>query len=244
MKKHEVAVKQETAPVVPAADWGDDEFTSNDLLISKVLPMQAMSKKVLDDKAAFGELRDSVTNELLGSTQKPMEFIPVNVKKIWIENEVQPDGKLKYLSTYPMTAANESLPWQEEVNGRKITRTGVYNAFVLLPRDIKTGALPKIVSFRSTSFKAGKKLVTQIATNKFAGGGNADKVMLLTARKDKNDMGTFVVLDLEIAREATKEEKDRAFFWAQQLKAKATSIKVDDSDEQAADTTSVGTGDF
>jgi hypothetical protein len=248
MKKNEVAVKQEsTAPVVQqqTQDWGDDEFTSNDLLISKILPMQMMSKKVADEKAAFGEFRDSVTNELLGSVQKPLEFIPINVKKIWIENEVQPDGKLKYIQTYPMTAVNEGLPWNEEKDGRKLSRTQVYNVFVLLPRDVSGGGLPKILSFRSTSLKAGKKLITQISTNRFAGGGNADKVMKLVGVKTKNDMGTFVVLDVELSRDSSQEEKDKAFFWATQLKARAASIKVDDAEEHAPEAGPVGdTGEF
>lgn len=219
-KSKEVEVSKPAPPPAPIAasttqaqDWGDDEFTSNDVRISKVFPMQQMSKKVQDELAVIGELRDSITNEFLGSISKPMPFIPINVKKVWVESELEGTA-FEYRRTVPITRENENARYEDEINGKKIKRVRTLNVLVLLPGDVKAG-FPKIISFRSSSLPAGKDVVSQIHKNKLTpGGGNADKVMLLTVRKDKNEKGTFVVLGVSEDRDTTALERERAFHWA------------------------------
>lgn len=232
----EIEVKQDTSVSTevqaPKLDeWGVQEFTSRDTVISKIFPMQMMSKKVAEEKARFGEFRDSVTNQLYGSFEKPVEFIPFKIEKVWIESELQKDNTWKYKRTVAITAANDDLRYEDEINGVKIKRLRTYNAYVLLPGDIESG-IPKIISFRVSSMMAGKKLLTQMqVANRAAGLSPAAKAMKLTGRREKNDKGVFVVMDVEVSRDSSALEQKKALDWFKLMQAAPSAYKVDESDE-------------
>jgi hypothetical protein len=198
--------------------------------------MQMMSKKVIDGKGTFGELRDSVNNEKMGGFEKPLEFIPFKMEKVFHVSEIDDKGKKKYLKTVPITPDNENLPWEDTEDGKKISRDYTLNFYCVLPTQIKPdladqggGVLPYIVSFRRTSLRAGKKVATQAyAANAAMGKPPAATVMSLSVVKTSNDLGTFAVLDTSAARLSTKDELATAFFWFKAMKS--MNVKVDDSD--------------
>jgi len=217
-------------------EWGASPMSSKDLVLSKILPMQMMSKKVIDGKGTFGELRDSVNNEKMGGFEKPLEFIPFKMEKVFHVSEIDDKGKKKYLKTVPITPDNENLPWEDTEDGKKISRDYTLNFYCVLPAQIKPdlaeqggGVLPYIVSFRRTSLRAGKKVATQAyAANAAMGKPPAATVMSLSVVKTSNDLGTFAVLDTSAARLSTKDELATAFFWFKAMKS--MNVKVDDSD--------------
>lgn len=232
----EVTTKTTTDLVVPTLDqWGPPpELSSKDTVISKILPMQGMSKKVMDGEAAFGELRDSVTNEKVGDLKNPLTFIPFYLQPVWVESEMVGD-KWTYKQTYGITAANDNLKYEEG----NIKRVRTLNFFVCLVKDLEAEKLiPKILSFRVTSLRAGRKLQTQMYnTNAMAKRSPASMVMKLVAEKQQNDKGTFVVLDVQTAGETSERFEAQVFEVYKALSAslKAGTVKVDESDVSDVD---------
>jgi hypothetical protein len=249
VKEQEVKEVTKQEAQVPAtqtfnpADWGVQSLTARDIVIPKVLPMQAMSKKVTDGQAMLGEFRDSLTGDLVGMSEgfgkpaKPIEFIPFYMEKVWIVFEAK-DGNpknLKFAKTIAIDAQNENYPYEEVLNGVLIKRDRTMNFYCLNPADPKS--IPFILSFRRTSVKAGQKIATTMfMKNINAGKTPASMVMELTGTKTSNDKGTFVVMDVREKRPSTDAEVASAFNWVKTVRAGAA--KVDNSDLQAeAETT-------
>jgi len=219
------------------AAWGASPFlSSRDTIIPKILLMQPMSKKVLADEAAFGELRDSVTNEVYGSDKKSIEIIPFHLQTVWVEHEKNVDPKtgkedLKYLRTVPLSPQNDTLPLDEP----NLKRVRTMQFYVLRPEELGSG-IPKVIAFRITSIKAGKKLATQMyVTNRAAGLPPPGRVMRLSVSRQTNGKGTFAVMDVEPVRAATSEERASALKWFKIIQTDAA-VKVDDSDVAEVET--------
>ena len=62
--------------------WGDAPVSARDIIIPKILAMQGLSELVTDGKAKFGDFVDSVTHQVLGSIDKPLEFVPFHMTKL------------------------------------------------------------------------------------------------------------------------------------------------------------------
>lgn len=243
--------QQSNLPAVDMAAWGAPApMTAQDLILAKVLPMQMMSKKVIDQQASFGEYRDSINNQKLGDFTQEMDFIPFHMEKTFVEFEVQGTKKV-YKRIVPIISDatnpgyNEEAPYEETVEGKKISRDRMLSFYVLPASQINPaladtggGVVPMIIGFRRTSIRGGKKVATQMyVTNAAARKAPAASVMVLTAVKTTNDHGTFVVQDTKFKREATPEELKAAFYWFQQVRKGGT--KVDHSDLQEETETAV-----
>ena len=216
-------------------EWGVPEISAKDTIIAKIFPMQMMSKKVADGQAVFGEFRDSVTNEKLGDFANPVEFIPISVTKVWIESTLENGKDWKYQKSYGITAENDNLPYGEVIAGVRTKRVRTYNALVLLASEALVG-IPRIISFRVSSMRAGQKLLTQMyVANRQAKLSPAAKAMKLVGSKQKNDKGTFVVLDVEVSRNATGEEQAKALEWFKLMSSQPQNFKVDEQEENLSD---------
>lgn len=230
-----VTVREPQLPTMgSAADldaWGVTALTAKDIVIPKILPMQAMSKKVTADEAKFGDLIDSLTNEVLGDTKNPIEFIPFFMEKVYVVME-EKDNKFTFANQVPITAKNEDQEF-EAVNpetGIKQKWYRTLNFYVLFPKQVEANeAIPYLLSFRSTSARAGQKLATTMfMKNLKAGKTPASTVMELSYSKKSNDKGTFGVLDVRELRASTPEQISEAFLWVKTIKSGRT--KVDHSD--------------
>ncbi len=243
-------VKKESTELAVAgtnlAEWGDaPALSSRDTVIPRIMLCQMMSKPVINEEAKFGDLIDSVDKSNLGSFKAPLEVVPFHYAPVWIEKEW--DGKeFKYKSTIPITPANDDLPF-ESADGQ-ISRVRTLQFFVIDPKDLK--GLPRIISFRSTSLKAGRNLSTLMyVRNKAAGLPPPAMAVKISVEKTSNDKGTFAVLHVEPTRPATPEEMNEAFKWFKAVNTKSSSIKVDNSEfddslEESIETTSSNTGKF
>lgn len=211
-------------------------MTARDVIIPKVLPMQAMSKKVTDGQAMLGEFRDSLTGDLVGMSDgfgkpaKVIDFIPFYMEKVWIVFEAK-DGNpknLKFSKTVAIDASNESWPYEETLNGVLIKRDRTMNFYCLSPGEGAKG-IPFILSFRRTSAKAGQKIATTMfMKNIKAGKTPASMVLELSGTKTSNDKGTFVVMDVREKRPSTESEVSEAFGWVKTVRSGAA--KIDNSD--------------
>ena len=237
--------KKENNELAVAAEsmesWGQSNMSSKDLVLSMILPIQMMSKKSVDGKAFFGELRDTVNNEKFGDLSTPLQFIPFHMEKVFIESE-KDGNKNKFLRSLPITPANENLPYQEG----NLSRDYTINFYCILPSQVNAesaaqggGCLPYVLSFRRTSLKAGKKVATQAyAANAAAGKPPAATVMELSVVKTSNDKGTYAVLDTKMSRLSTKEELATAYFWFKAMKS--MKVKVDESHLTEENTNTTG----
>lgn len=231
MSKKEVATKTNTDVAIHQHldEWGPPPvLSSKDTIIPKVNVLQLMSKKVAAGQGAFGELRDSVTNECYGSFTKHMEIIPFYYQAQWVESEYNKEkDDFEYARTYNVTPENDNLPYEDGL----VKRTRTLNFYVLTPDEVAKGtSIPKILSFRVTSIRGGRKLATQMhVTNRAANLSPAGMVMKLTVTKQENKKGTFAVLDVEPLRLSTEKEVSASLQWFKTVKT-GSNIKVDDSD--------------
>jgi hypothetical protein len=227
----EVTVKQETSLTVPSVDdWGTPEIGAQDILIPKILLMQGLSQFVADGDAQIGEFRDSVSGTLLGSLTAPISFIPVHIDKTWVLSKKIGD-RFKYQTMIPVTRDNENMEWEYTDNeGVLCRRDYTMICYCLLPSDVANGMpMPYTISFRRTSMRAGKKLFTQMyIRNKQAGLVPPAQVMELSAKREKNDQGTYMILDIAPKRSATAPEIVAAFELYKTIQG--GSVRVDNSD--------------
>jgi hypothetical protein len=236
-------VKNEVAPVVasslPAAPiasgaWGSENVSAKDFIIPKILLMQGTSTFVSEGTAMVGQLVDSVSRDLLGGrwgkdNDKPLDFIPFYTFKTWVENEKKGE-KFEYVRQIPMDARNEDLPLEYNEGAKIMRRDRCINVYVLLPEmlDKKQGVIPYIVSFRRTSYQAGKKLSTFLAKLADFNKPAAAKNFRLSVLSKENELGKFCTFDLEQKGDTTAEHLQVAYDWY--MKVKTTAMKIDDSD--------------
>jgi hypothetical protein len=210
----EVTVKQETSLTIPSVDaWGTPDIGAQDILIPKILLMQGLSQFVADGAAQIGDFRDSVSGALLGNLSTPIQFLPVHIDKTWVLSKKIGD-RFKYQTMMPVTRDNENMEWEYTDNeGVLCRRDYTMTCYCLLPSDVKEGLpMPYTISFRRTSMRAGKKLFTQMyIRNKQAGKVPPASVMELSAKREKNDQGTYMVLDIAPVRASSNEEIHACF---------------------------------
>lgn len=190
--------------------------------------MQGQSQKVLSGEAKFGELRDNVDNKLMAEPSSPLDIIPLYLESVWITVEIEKNGNRKFVGVMP-TAGNENLPFEEVQDGKNLVRMKTIVLCCLAQNEIEPGeSFPYLVSFRSTSFRAGKKLGTIFAKNEVKERDPWSVVLELSVTKTKNDKGTFAVLDVKQKRAATELEVSTAAKWFGKLNQ--SNVKADYSD--------------
>lgn len=235
------------------SEWGDDVFVgASDIIIPKILPMQGLSQLVADGKAMMGEFRDSLSGEKLGSIAEPIPVIPFHVEKVW--DILEEDGdQFKWVRSEPLIedptkqGYNDNLPWTDKEDGIEIKRVRRMNFYVMLPSQIDAGtAVPYVLSFKSTSYREGKKLFTQMyMRNRKANLPPPGYTFILSGLKQKNDKGTFIVPTLELGPLTPAHQVSECLFWYKLIKKGG--VKVDESEEQTIDVSEVqdaGTGEY
>lgn len=212
--------------------WGAAPVSAQDIVIPKILCMQGLSELVTDEKAKMGDFVDSLSKEIIGSVSKPIAFIPFHLEKIWIISEKkQGENDFKFKEIIPVTPANENMRYQEVVDGAELKREYTRNFYVLRPEDM---SLPYIISFKGKSAKAGKQLATQMYVRNAAEGKNpAARVMNLSGFKEKNDKGTYYVLNSSVSRDSEFDEQMQALQWYKTVSSGKTKAHEEHPVEQA-----------
>ena len=116
----------------------------------------------------------------------------------------------------------------------------------MLPSQIDEGtAIPYVLSFKSTSYREGKKLFTQMYTrNRKANLPPPGFTFVLSGVKQKNDKGTFIVPTLELGPATPANQVAECLSWFKLIKKGG--VKVDTSEDATIDAAAndVGTGEF
>jgi hypothetical protein len=199
-------------------DWGDEALDPDDIVIPRLLLLQALSKLVEAEKARPGEIADSVTGEVLGNIKKPVEFIPFHLEKKF---HVYSNNEYDHSAPYDKT-----LPKEETIDGNRIDRRVVMQFYVLVPDQIKKGnRMPYVIPFKSMGTFAGKNVQSQMRVrNRVAGLCPAGSVMALDGTKESNNKGTFYVPRTSYVRASTKEEIKLAMEWVSTINNTATYV--------------------
>lgn len=256
----EVAVKEShaiSAEVMDLSQWGTPVNLGQDLVLSKILLMQGMSQLVMDGKAMFGEYRDSLSGAKLGSIVEPLVLVPFHAEKYWDIYEMNADDdKFKWVRTEPLIEDptrkdyNDNLPWLDKVNGVETKRVRRLLFYFINPKEVATGeAVPVVMAFKSTSYKEGKKLLSQMyMRNRKAGLPPCGYTIILSGKKEKNDDGTWAVPTYELGPKAEVADMQECLNWYKLIARGG--VKVDNSDMEEVDTNSMpvggdsGTGDY
>lgn len=205
------------------SDWGDSEMSGRDIVIPKILLMQSTSEGVTEGDKKMGDIVDSVSMETLGTIDKPIQFIPFHMEKVWtISSRKIGEERFNFEKYEAVTAQNQGYPFTEKVGEFEMKYEYTMQFYVLRPEDI---SMPYVLSFKSTSSRAGKVLATQMfVRNKAAGLVPPAYTMELGGHKEKNDKGTFAVFDVKSAGKTSPELIQECMVWYKVIKAGKTKV--------------------
>lgn len=239
METTQVTTAQETSLAVPTGAWGACETTTaSDLIIPRLLVMQGLSDMMQDEKlgAKLGEIRESLEGRLVGSKDKPVQFIPFFMNTGWVVREKR-NGKFEYLRVEERTASNDGLEWefQEKNDEGKLvdmTREKTINVYLLIPQEIDRGEyLPYLFTFSRTSFKAGKVFMTLVEMLKQSRLSPAHRVFELTTVKTENEKGTWYTPEVRRVGETSQKHLAAAYEWYKTVSA--GKVRVDEPEVDA-----------
>jgi len=223
---------------------------SSNILLPKILLMQGLSEFVADRKAQMGDIVKSIGPVKIGDDKNPIKIIPLTYKNFWEEFEILGDSK-EYRGKVERNASNENLLWEFQRDGSSWKRVQTIEVYVLLPSEIayeieskkkflETGdlpdldktILPAVITFRSTSFKAGRGVVNHwLKIQKFPGVRAHHFEIGLCCNQDKNDKGTYFTWEVGNTKSLSPEYRAIADEWYNTLMSKPDSYKVDETDD-------------
>lgn len=251
----EIAKKETTALATPVQNqaWGSEGIDTSDVVIPKLLLMQGQSEYVAEGKAKAGEIVRSTNGEVLGGPGKGVEIIAFMTFKTWVMSE-QNGGRFDFRGVEPITADNVNAPLEWDVGGKLWRRDRSLNFYVLLPSDIgkeltalqkleKSGELPDpgdallpcVLSFRRTSYGAGKDLSTHFMKAAAFNRPPAVSKFRLLSKIEKNDKGTFYIFDIEPVGLSSQDEIATCKKWYDIISVNKN-VQVDDSDLKKSQT--------
>jgi hypothetical protein len=239
----EVAIKQDNAPVAVSAEaaagnWGViEDLETTDLLVPKIYHQQGLSKFVSDGKAKAGDFCDSLTGEVLGKREDPLEVIVFgSYKSMVVKKYDLMSNSFKLHEVITITPENAKamaeMPPTEETDEGKFQRSLQYNLYCLLPSRITE--LPFVLSLGSTKTKAARKINTMIFKLSQLKRPGASVVFELSSVQEKNEKGSWYGLEVNQGRDSTPEELMRAYAWHQKSKSQKFVVVEEEAAVDAA----------
>ena len=129
VKKEDTQVAAFEAPVFEA-----EAVSVEDIAFPRIQAMQPISEAVTDGKYAAGDVIDSVTGEILGSSTKQIEIIPLRCRKYYKVQKILGSDKKEFVRIEPINSAADMNKEQNfEENGEQMQRRPVMEVFVLIP---------------------------------------------------------------------------------------------------------------
>ena len=205
-----------------------------DLIIPRAKLIQALSPEMQEgiEGVKVGTILNSLTKEVL-----PNEFIPI----FSFKNYIRFNPRSKDDPNFDADFEPGAIIWRSNdvsdphvleqtkfgANGEKPLAVTFLNFFSYFPGL----AMPVIVSFSKTSYRTGKQL---LSLGKFCGGDMFSRKYKLASHMETNDVGTYAVLKVAPAGDASAEE----FAICERLwndfanKAKDIQVHVEDSNEE------------
>lgn len=232
-KKDVTVVESNEVMVAPdLGEWGDEGVSSKDIVLPRLWLMQALSQYVEEGKAQAGDMVNSLTGDVIAKSGSAVQFVPFKHEKFWFSYSLA-SGKPELIGVEPVTSTNVNRVTEQELNGVKIQHQYAIRVYGLVEGE----ALPVAVTFKSTSLRAGKQLLTEIyVKNKMAGKSPAARYMELGAKKEKNDKGVFYVFTCKSGGDVPVALQQDALNWYKTLDN--SSFQVAGEEEIVTDTVS------
>jgi len=232
MTKKEVVAKEEHQLVGTQQDgaWGSENIDSEDIIVPRIMLMQAMSELVSDGHASLGQYIDSLNKDrVIAEKDKTFDVIVFGSdKKIMVNKNNEFEGFEDYTPDYVYE--------EVDAGGNVVNRNLLTQFYVLLVSDIEAGeAFPYVLSFTKTSTKEGKKLATLIKKLSMFKKPSAAKVFTIGSKQESNDKGKWFVPTVAMGRDSTSEEMSQAYDFYKAL-MQTNNFKVDDSDIKKEET--------
>lgn len=227
MTTTDVAVKESSGALANPADlkaWGEQVLSSHDIIIPRLLVVQKSGDLSEVEGLDFGDIVDGLDEIALVSEGQELEILPFKLEKVWKQCAIK-GGKT--LNVLPIVENPKDSDFNDDLvfeggevldgpnKGEKCKNYRALRFFAFVVEQLnKKGALPYMIEFKSTSLRAGKKLVTQMyVKNAAAGLTPVAKTYFLKSEKTQNDDGHFAVLDVKVANDTEKEHQQEAFDW-------------------------------
>lgn len=196
--------------------FGAAPVSSSDVVIPRLRQMQSMSKEVTDGDRKLGDIVDTSAGEVVADFKTTFDFLPFHLHKVWLRT-VHNGSRYAYdkddsnCCIEDVTPANENRSWEVTIDGKQYKNEKIFQFYGVRPEDM---SIPYIVSYKSTSMKAGRELVTQMyIKNRAAGLTPCGKVISIGSTKVSNTKGTYAVMANKVGRNATNEEVMKCLEW-------------------------------
>lgn len=228
--KTELITKKQTMPA-PMEVFGDDGLDTSDLLISRLSLCQPLSKLVSEGRALPGEIVDSVSGEVLVKKGQSLEIIPVASYKEWNVLHLI-DNQWKFIQKVPFTI--KTATWAKEAvtpEGIQVRNDLAMNFFVLIAG--KEQEFPYLLSFKRSSYYAGRKISTAIQKNLMLKRNISSTSFDLKSSLQTFDKFNFFVFDVEKKKDTTKEQMDIAKVWNERLSKAKANVEIHEDSEEA-----------
>ena len=233
----------------------DQEVVNSDVPIPRLILCQPISDRVVEGKNTPGQLIRSTTGETVGNKDDVIKIIPIKMENTWVNYEVV-GGKAEFRSSEPRNASNEGFPWDFSQGGTEWKRKKAITLFALLPGDVKSyndemnraekegdipdlnkTLMPVVITFQSTSFKTGGKMVADFFTKLKSNMSDPRMTALnigpwsyqmdLFFKLEKNDKGMYFTLNVGKTEKSDKEASIEAKKWFGIISK--GQVRVDDS---------------
>lgn len=203
------------------------------LKVSKILMMQGLSDLVAEDRATPGELRGSLEANLMAKKGEHLELVLFGVKRSWLVSK-HDGNRYVFEERLPYNATNADLEWDVETSEGKFKNQECLSYYALPVDEINSedGCIPYLLEMKSTSFKNAKKIETFRAKLAEFKKPLAFKTVKVWSKSEKNDHGTYYILDAELGRNTTEKELSTAIHWNKMLKER--DVHIDDTDLHAS----------
>lgn len=212
--KNEITKKESTEVAIAMDEWGVVETSSRDMQLPKILVTQGLSQLAIEGVARIGDLMNSMTREKMGDTKTPVKILPFYCERVFYVSKFV-DGAWKFHTITPVTPSNINTEYETHVDGFKFKNEFTQN-FYCMTQDM---SLPVVVAFKGQSGRGGKNLFTQMyMANRALGLSPCDRWMDLTVAVEKNDKGSFAVINPTPSDKATAEHQRECLKWLKVIK--------------------------
>lgn len=216
------------------AQWGAGQnLDSKDLLIPRLVLMQAGSTWVKEEKFKAGSFVNSLDMVSLGGKAVPVEVIVFQSYKSIIKEKLV-GKKFEWVENLPWNAETAALPWEEVVGSDVYKNSPCINFYCITTKDVAEGSVfPILVSFKKSSLKAGKKLTTFLTKLQMFKSPSAAVTFNLTSYMEEKDGDKYYVAEVSQGRKTSVDELTYAKLMYDLINA--STVKVDEVDENISE---------
>lgn len=206
--------------VIDQADWGADNVDNKNMLLPRLALMAGTSALVGQDKAAIGDIVNTASGKILADKAGALEIIFVKqLPMTWV---ISVGGKWDRTELVVPGVEHE---WEQvigkDAKGKDIVEKHerCLNFYVLLKKEMAEGtAMPHLLSFKGSGFKAGQRLVNHFKLSQGIRQSPARVFFKLSSVVRSNDDNTWRVWNTEEAGATTPDEISQAYQWLLKLR--------------------------